>query len=72
MINSALILEAASMIREFDPATADVFLNRPFNRLALAEAFDAGFKTHSALILRICAFVILAAKRDVLDRRLAA
>ena len=66
------IQAAADMIAEFSPATAAAFRSQPFRRTALAEAFDAGFRRHTAYTLRVCAFVILAAKADRLDRAIAA
>lgn len=66
------IQAAAEMIAEFSPATAAAFRNKPFHRLALAEAFEAGFKRHSEYTMKVCAFVLLAAKADRLDRAVAA
>lgn len=66
------IKAAADMIAEFSPVTAAAFLANPFQRSALAEAFDAGFTTHTAYTLKVCAFVALAAKADKLDRAIAA
>lgn len=59
---------AADMIAEFSPATAAAFRSKPFHRVALAEAFDAGFTVHNTYTLRVCAFVALAAKADKIDR----
>lgn len=66
------IQAAAEMIAEFSPATAAAFIAKPFHRTALADAFEAGFRTHSSYTLKVCAFVILAAKADRLDRAVAA
>lgn len=63
---------AAQMIAEFSPATAAAFRSKPFHRLALAQAFDAGFTRHTAYTLNVVAFVLLAAKADRLDRSLEA
>ena len=66
------IQAAADMIAEFSPATAAAFLSQPFRRSAIAEAFDAGFRTHTAYTLKVCAFVALAAKADRINRAVAA
>lgn len=66
------IAEAADLIREFSPATAAAFLAKPFHRAALAEAFEAGFRTHSDYSRKVCAFVRLSAHADQLDRAIAA
>jgi hypothetical protein len=63
---------AGAMIAEFSPATASAFRNKPFHRAALAEAFEAGFSKHSDYTRKVCAFVLLAAKADRLDRLIAA
>lgn len=67
-----IIQAAAEMIREFSPATADLFLSKPFHRGAIAEAFEAGFTTPSLYTMKVCLFVHLAAKADRLDRAIAA
>ena len=63
---------AAEMIAEFSPATAAAFLAQPFRRQAIADAFDAGFTKHSVYTLKVCAFVVLAAKADRMDRAIGA
>ena len=36
---------AADYIREFDPALAAMFMDRPFHRVSIAKAFDKGLKS---------------------------
>lgn len=40
-----LINEAAEMIRPYNAKLADMFLAQPFQRVNLADAFEAGFKS---------------------------
>lgn len=40
-----LINQAAEMIRPYNAKLADMFLNQPFQRVNLADAFEAGFKS---------------------------
>lgn len=63
-----IINEAASLIREFNPRLADAFIAQPFNRVALAKAFRAGFKAQSVYSEKVCQFVETVARRDQLER----
>jgi hypothetical protein len=63
---------AASLIAEFSVTTAAAFRSKPFHRMALAQAFESGFKRHSDYSRKVCAFVLVAAKLDRLDRSIGA
>lgn len=66
------ILEAAELIREFSPATAQAFLTQPFRRIQLAQAFAGGFARHSDYSRRVCALVTKSAELDKAEREGAA
>jgi hypothetical protein len=66
------IADAADLIREFSPATAQAFLTQPFRRIQLAQAFAGGFARHSDYSRRVCALVTRAAELDKAEREGAA
>ncbi len=59
--HDALVIEAADMIAEFNPAHAKVFAEESFRRIGNAKAFEAGFVKHSDYSRAVCKFVITAA-----------
>lgn len=67
-----LVSEAAAMIREFDAGLANVFLNQPFRREAVADIFFAGFAQHTGYSLAVSAMVRNVAILDKMDRAGAA
>jgi hypothetical protein len=71
-MTNALINEAADMIAEFDPAAASIFRNQPFNRRAIAYAFERGFRTHSTHSFAVCKFLRAVVAADKADRAIEA
>lgn len=69
---TTLVNEAADLMAQFDRNAANVFRTKPFNRVAIAKAFRAGFRIHSAHTLRVCDLLDRVAAADVQARRLAA
>lgn len=69
MSNQAQINEVAAMIREIDPATARVFLARPFYREQIAKAFRGGFRRHSEYTAKLCDLIDVVVKLDKLNRQ---
>lgn len=63
-----MIQQAANLIAEFDAAAARAFVAQPFNRVALASAFRAGFRTQSAYSALVCELVEKTARLDQLNR----
>lgn len=69
MTTSTNIAEAAAFIREFDPALSNMFLNQPFRRCQIAEAFFGGFAKQSEYSFLVCRFVENVARLDAMGRR---
>ena len=72
MTNSSLINDAADLIADYDPACAQAFRAKPFQRQALAKAFRAGFLSHSTNTLNVCDIIDRVVALDILSRHLAA
>lgn len=69
MTSSANINEAADLMAEFNPAVARVFRTQPFARAAMAAAFRAGFRKHSAYSALVCDLIDKTVQLDALDMR---
>jgi hypothetical protein len=68
-----LIKEAASIIRDYDPALAEAFISNPFRRIDLACAFSSGFvKSPEDDAPEFCNIILRVAYADRDARRLAA
>jgi hypothetical protein len=68
MTNTTYINEAAALIAEFSVGAADIFRHQPFNRAAIAKAFESGFNSHTAYTTAVVKFVRAAVLRDQLER----
>lgn len=66
MTNAANINEAADLMAEFNPDAARVFRAQPFARAAMAAAFRAGFRKHSAYSALVCDLIDSTVKLDAL------
>lgn len=70
MSMQATINEAAALMAEFDKGAANIYRTRPFNRVGIAKAFRAGFRTHSKRSLKVCDILDRVAEVDVKMRAL--
>jgi hypothetical protein len=65
-----LVKDAAALMAEFNPQAARLFESRPFQRVAIAKAFEGGFKKHSDYSRKICDLINRTAAADVKHRAL--